>query len=96
MRETMKSSLKKLKNEETNLGHFLKTTRLSHNFTQRKVAEELNLTPQFLSNIELSKCSPPPYILKRMVTYYKIRPQKIIKILLNEEQRRLKQLFFVD
>lgn len=88
----MKSPLKKSKNKSLNLGSYLKESRVQLNLTQNQVAERLNLTPQFISSIELAKCSPPKNILKKMIIFYKIDPQVIITLILKEEIQRLEEL----
>ena len=87
----MKSLSKKLIHHNS-LGEFLREARHKHHKTQDEIAKRFNLTAQFISNIELSKCSPPPALLKKLVLFYKIKPNDIINIILYEKKKKLEKL----
>lgn len=75
-----------MNNKHVQLGKYLKSARLKAGLSQHFVSKKLSLTsPQFVSNFERGLCSPPLKQLKKLVTLYKIPPQEIIELLIQEQ-----------
>ena len=74
------------------LGSYLKDKRSSKGLTQSDVARKLGYsTPQFISNIERGLCAPPVKNLKVLVKLYKLDPEELLDIILNEEESSLRK-----
>lgn len=91
MKGDMKSPLENCMNK--NLGGFLKEQRQSLGRTQKEIADELQYSTQFISNIERSKCPVPLRTLKQLVTIYNIETGVIIDLLLIDKKRDLENYF---
>lgn len=75
-----------------NLGKHLKDQRQDIGLTQAEVADRLGLTsPQFVSNFERGLCSPPLKDLKLLIKIYKMDANSVIKLILDQEEKRLRK-----
>jgi transcriptional regulator with XRE-family HTH domain len=62
--------------------------------TQKEVSDTLGYsTPQFISNVERGRCRFPIEKLPKIRKLYKLSPEKIVEIILNEERRGLMKVF---
>lgn len=82
-----------LMNHQKTLGTYLKEKRETSNLTQSEVALKLGYTtPQFISNIERGISNVPLKALKTLIELYKVQPDEVIEILLQQKKRQLKDL----
>lgn len=73
------------------LGEYLKQKRIAAGLTQGYVSQELGYSsPQFISNFERGICAPPLSTIRVIVGLYKIPVNTVIKILLAEQGRYMK------
>ncbi len=86
----MKSSSKKSESFKT-LGGFLRAKRIERGLTQSEVGKVLGVHLMFISRFELNKCSVPYKHLKKLIKLYKVSPEIILKISLEEEKKKLKK-----
>jgi len=81
-----------LEYDRKKLGNYLKEVREQANFTQADVSDRLGYTSaQFISNIERGISVVPLKTLARMVSIYKVRPEPVVKIILESQRRLLKE-----
>ena len=66
------------------LGPYLKKHRLGLGLSRKKVAIKLGCTEQFILNFEHGVCSPPGPMLKILIDVYKLDPNEVLEILLQE------------
>ncbi len=72
-------------------GEYLRQKRIKAKLTQGKVALSLGYkTPQFVSNWERGLASPPLDKISRLVQLYKLDPEEIIGLLMNEQEQILR------
>lgn len=75
-----------------NLGTYLRKAREDNQLSQRQVADALGYTsPQFISNFERGLCSPPLNKLRVLIDIYKLSPQKVMGIILDEQKKHLEK-----
>ncbi len=78
--------------ESKKLAGYLKEKRLSANLSQAAVGEKLGFSsPQFVSNWERGKCSPPRKSFSKLVKLYKLDVEEFIQLLLSEEEAALRK-----
>jgi transcriptional regulator with XRE-family HTH domain len=78
-----------LEYDRKKLGTYLKDVRENASLTQSEVSRKLGYTsPQFISNIERGISVAPLKTLARMTNLYKVRPDGVVRIIL-ESQRKL-------
>ncbi len=73
---------------QTKLGIYLKEKRENTQLSQGDVADLVGLeSPQFISNIERGTCAIPNYILKAMISHYRINERELLVFMsdLNKE-----------
>ncbi len=76
------------------LGSYLKAKRLAQGLSQGKVANQLGLSAQMISNIERGTCAIPLYILAKLLKIYKISEGEMLPYILRVQEAVLrKQLF---
>ena len=81
-----------LEYDRKKLGQYLKDTREHARLTQADVSTKLGYTsPQFISNIERGISVAPVKTLARMVSLYKVRPEPVVKIILDSQRKLLKE-----
>ncbi len=72
------------------LGHLLKDSREKNDYSQKEISTRLGYSsPQFISNIERGLCAPPLATLKQLIEVYKLNPDKVVRLILKEEKRKL-------
>lgn len=72
------------------LGNMLKDSREKNGFSQKEISSRLGYSsPQFISNIERGLCAPPLSKLKQLIEVYKLNPDKVVRLILKEEKRKL-------
>jgi transcriptional regulator with XRE-family HTH domain len=81
-----------LEYDRRKLGQYLKEVREGASYTQADVSQRLGYTsPQFISNIERGISVVPLKTLARMVSIYKVRPEPVVRIILESQRRLLKE-----
>lgn len=76
------------------LGNFLKDKRIESGFSQNEIAAELGYTSaQFISNWERGLCSPPMNIMHKLIKIFKIDPNQLLKLMLEDSRRELTENF---
>jgi transcriptional regulator with XRE-family HTH domain len=81
-----------LEYDRKKLGTYLKEVREGASYTQADVSERLGYTsPQFISNIERGISVVPLKTLAKMVSIYKVRPEPVVRIILESQRRLLKE-----
>lgn len=76
------------------LGSYLKQKRVNAKLSQREVSETLGYSsPQFISNMERGLCSPPMFVLKKMMKLYAIPAKEITEFLIQIQREHLKSEF---
>ncbi|WP_413294596.1 helix-turn-helix domain-containing protein [Bdellovibrio sp. HCB185ZH] len=71
------------------IGTFLKSKRQNAHLTQQEAAELLGYDkPQFLSNIERGKRTPPCDLLKRMCSLYHVDENEMLEQYIETRKRR--------
>ncbi|MFK8138139.1 MAG: helix-turn-helix domain-containing protein [Bdellovibrionales bacterium] len=79
------------------LGDFLKFHRKSKGFTQWDVAKELGYTSsQFISNFERGLCAPSFETLPKLIEMYSIPEKEILDLLLQQQEKFLREKLFGD
>jgi len=86
----MKLQLKKYKNF-ISTGAFLKKHRNLAGLTQKEAAEELQVHPMFISNLENNKAPVPHRHLAKISQMYRIPRKVFIENLLNTHERKIKE-----
>lgn len=72
---------------------YLKEKRVSSGLSQARVGELLGYSsPQFVSNWERGKCSPPTKSLNKLIKIYDIDAEEFIQLVLDEEEGALRKL----
>ncbi len=72
------------------IGRYFLKARKSAGFTQEEVAEKMGYSSgQFVSNWERGMCRIPMEHLPRLIGLYKLKPNKVIEVILEFERRRL-------
>lgn len=72
------------------LGTLLKDSREKNGYSQKEISSRLGYSsPQFISNIERGLCAPPLPKLKQLIEVYKLNPDKVVRLILREEKRKL-------
>ncbi len=81
-----------LEYDRKKLGQYLKDVRETSSYTQADVSHRLGYTSaQFISNIERGISVVPLKTLAKMVSIYKVRPEPVVKIILESQRRLLKE-----
>lgn len=81
-----------LEYDRKKLGQYLKDVREGASYTQADVSQRLGYTsPQFISNIERGISVVPLKTLARMVSIYKVRPEPVVRIILDSQKRLLRE-----
>lgn len=76
------------------LGQILKEYREKADATQSEVAERLGYaTPQFISNIERGVSVAPLPLLNGLISLYKVKPDRIIKVLVDGGRKTILREF---
>ncbi len=74
------------------INSLLKNSRLEGNFTQGEASLVLGFTnPQYLSNIERELCSPSMETVIKLAKMYKIPPNKIVDVMMEDYSKAVKQ-----
>lgn len=74
------------------LGTYLKKARVEKGFSQREVADALGYSsPQFISNFERGLCSPPLVKLKVLIDLYRLSPQRVMGLILDQQKKHLEK-----
>lgn len=72
------------------LGTYLRNQRKHLGLSQKEVAAKLSYrSPQFVSNWERDRCSPPVRRLARLVAAYRLKPSTFIRLWLKEEKKKV-------
>lgn len=72
------------------LGTLLRESRERNGFSQKEISSRLGYSsPQFISNIERGLCAPPLNKLKDLIDVYELNPDKVVRLILKEEKRKL-------
>lgn len=74
-----------------NVGRFLRQRRIEVGLTQRQVSEKLGYgSPQFISDMERGLCTLPLKKLGELVKLYKLPPNELMDIMLQEQEAILR------
>lgn len=74
-----------------NVGRFLRQRRIEIGLTQRQVSEKLGYgSPQFISDMERGLCTLPLKKLGEIVKLYKLAPQELMELMLQEQEAILR------
>jgi len=74
------------------LGTYLRKARIEKGLSQREVADALGYSsPQFISNFERGLCSPPLVKLKVLIDLYRLNPQKVLGLILDQQKKHLEK-----
>ena len=71
--------------EEEKVGNRIKELRISHNLTQKELADKVGVTYQAVSKWENGKCLPDLYIITRMAVLFQV---ELSYILCHEEKKK--------
>ena len=71
--------MKFMKNPKIEIGQILKTTRKSLGMTQEQVAEQLDLAPRYISDIERNKTKGSLDTLVKLCNLYNVTPTFILQ-----------------
>lgn len=82
--------------KDTTLGERLKETRESLRLPQNKVAEELNISSQVLSNYERDVRDPSTFILKKLAEYYNVSTDYLLGFTDNPKPLTDRELEFLN
>lgn len=83
---------KKIKQTQNSIGGYLLEARKRKGWSQLTLSKKLGYTtPQFVSNWENGRSSPPLKALAQCVRILDLEDEKIIEILLDETERALRQ-----
>ena len=81
-----------LEYDREKLGQVLRGVREKSKLTQAQVSNKLGYTsPQFISNIERGISVVPLKTLSRMVNLYKMKPDSVVRIILDSQRKLLRQ-----
>lgn len=74
------------------IGIYFKNARLAAEVNQDKVAGDLSVTPQFISNWEAGKGGVPMYYYPQLISLYELDPKKVLTDLVNLHDEFLKAI----
>ena len=81
-----------MKQENTALAKYLKTSRINSNLSQAEVAAKLGYkTPQFISNWERGVSQPPISAIDTLAEIYAIQPDQLFQIILETSLNQVGQ-----
>lgn len=97
MRESSDLDYAVKRTSQKKLGVFLRQKRIAAGLSQKDIASIAKFkNTQFISNIERGLCSVPGYILRIMITAYKINPLEIVEHLAKLKTEYYTHIFITE
>lgn len=76
-------------NRKTTVGDKLRALRLKADLSQKNVGDQLGCASQFIYGIESGRVSLPPKYIKGFAKAYRIKPAKIVNLLVKTYQEHV-------
>lgn len=77
-----------------NLGTYLQTKRIEAKLTQAKLASQLKIHVQYVSNWERGVCSPPTHCFQQALDILKADRKKIVAVMLLDSKMEIEAKIF--